>query len=198
MRKHLRLLAIAGCLAVLPFGVAFGASAASSTTTVTKVIDRQPFPDAACKRATGHTGCYVVETLTQPADQNIPLLSLLVHPASAYSGCYGPFTLVQTVYSSIGTAMAAGDLRMQVCWNPGPQVTIPFMQCWVTGTALYGGGVNYCYSPAYPGVMQSNPTWAEEGWYFYPYPMPWWHINNVQEWGVYTTGVALWYSCTYC
>jgi hypothetical protein len=197
--RHIRALAIALCIAAFPFGLTIGVSAASSSGTVTTVVDRHSFSDAACRRATGHTGCFVVETLTRPADQNIPLLSLLIRPASAYTGCYGPFTLRQSVYSSIGTVMAAGNLRMQVCWDsPGTMVTIPFMQCWVAGSILYGGATNYCYSPAYPSTMQSVPTWAEQGWYFYPYVMPWWRINNVQEWLVYTLGTSLWYSCTYC
>lgn len=195
--RHLRALAIALVLSSLPVTLSILATQAATTQTVTRQVHRHAFSNAACLRATGRTGCYVIEATTQDVTRTNPLVKVFLPTVSAWSGCYGPITVSQSIYSSIGSRMATGMMRFQVCWDQRG-IAVPFLQCWVNPSVLYGGWYNYCWSPAYPSRIQANPTWAEENWYFYPYPMPWWHINNIQQWGIYTTGVSPWYMCSYC
>jgi hypothetical protein len=191
--KHVRLFAIAAVFAVLPFGLSIGASAAAPTTNVTKELSRKPVSDALCMKLTKHTGCYSVTTLTTTAYNN----SAGVQSASAFSYCEASQTLRQAVYSSVHTVMAAGNMRFTLCFTRN-QVQLVNFYCWVSGTVLYGGSVNNCYSPA-AGAYQTDPTWSEVNWYFYPYPMPWWHITNVMEASIYIAGGGfVIYECNYC
>jgi len=195
--KSLRVIALACALALLPFGLAIGATA-SSATTVTKEVERHTMPDPFCRKLTQRTGCYEVSTMTEPVAKSSPLAALFVVTASAWQTCYGPITSTQSYYAA-GTSypIASGHMRYQVCGQGSYVELVWGPSCWVSTAAGWGGGVNYCDSPA-RGQLQAEPTWTEENWYLFPYSWPWWHINNIQEWGVYFLGVSLWYECADC
>ena len=189
--KLLRMLLVAAFLAVSFFVAGIGVSAAASSVTHQRFLSHHIEPDATCMKLTGHVGCYVdtTETDTVAAGSNFFVLS-----ASAWTGCSGIYTYVQTYYSWIGLALAASSMKFAYCYDAlaGVQVTWG-PKCVVNTIIGYGGGVNYCSGNNYPNW----PGWAVESWYLYPATAPWYHVNNSQQVLIYATWQS-WSGCTSC
>jgi hypothetical protein len=194
--KLLRTFALSLAMAVLPVAASIGVMAASPTKiTHHKLLSHQVQADDTCLQLTGHVGCYVdtTEDVEENAQTNA-VARIFVQTASAWDGCSGIHSYVQTYYSWTGWALAASSMKYAFCynWAQGVQVTWG-PHCQVNTILPYGGGVNYCSgngNPTYPG-------WAVESWYLYPYSTPWWHVNNTQQVLIYPTWES-WSGCTGC
>ncbi|HVD47860.1 MAG TPA: hypothetical protein VNG70_11320 [Candidatus Limnocylindria bacterium] len=190
--RPIRTLVLALALCVLPVAASIGVSAASPTVTHHKVLAHQVQPDSTCIQLTGHVGCYVESTETDT--QANTASNIFVQSASAWTGCSGIYTYVQTYYSWTGLALAASSMKFAYCYDARAGVQVTWgPNCYVTTIIGYGGGVNYCSGNGYPNW----PGWASESWYLYPYSAWWWHINNQQQVLIYPTWQS-WSGCTAC
>lgn len=82
-------------------------------------------------------------------------------------------TITGSILGHTITLATATD-RWTICYN-NTLAAISGVVCWVDTFPGYGGGNNFCGgAPPGPGSMVA----AEDDWYFYPYPTPWWHLNH--------------------
>jgi hypothetical protein len=173
--RVLRTLGLSVLLALLPFGVAIGASAANPTVHHHELLQHKLLPDAECIELTKHVGCYLDTTLDYESSAGP---SPLIQPAAAYDAC-SSWNYYQTYYNYWNVALAQTQMSMGGCWFWGGSAAISWgPQCRsytiYPGGVVGGSGIDNCY-----GVNEGNYSYGQDNWYVYPYTAPWIHRTAV-------------------
>ena len=198
----LKRLLIATILAVLPSTAGIVVMAASpSTVTTSRVVGDTSIPEAACHQnfpilppgVRDWKSCHIQSIETRTTRVASPLATLLgVESASAFDGCAGTFYAQENIYLG-GYRIAYGWFEFSYCWGYSDIDVVWGPYCGESGTySPYGAGQNYCASPN--GDTTYLPGIVKHSWYVFPYTIPWWHFQAVQQYLLYPG----WWSYSQC
>ena len=187
--RVLKRLFLATILALLPSTAGIVVMAASpSTVTNTRVVKDEVIPEAACRQdfpflppgVHDWKSCHIVSTETRTTKVATPLANMLgVGSASAFNACAGTFYYRQNIY--LGNYLIAyGWMEFSYCWGNSDIDVVWGPYCGSSGTySPYGAGENYCASPQ--GDTTYLPGVIKHSWYVFPYTIPWWHQQAIQQ-----------------